>query len=47
MDWYVELDKRIAEELPDLKVVCDEGFTVVEFFVYIVMRFMCGCGVYR
>ena len=24
MDWYVELDKRLAERLPDLKVVCDE-----------------------
>jgi len=24
MDWYTQLDKRIAEELPDLKVVCDE-----------------------
>ena len=24
MDWYTQLDKRIVEELPDLKVVCDE-----------------------
>ena len=24
MDWYTQLDKRVAEELPDLKVVCDE-----------------------
>jgi hypothetical protein len=27
-------------------MVCDEGFTVVEFFVYVVVRFMCGGGVY-
>lgn len=24
MDWYTQLDKRVAEELPDLKVVSDE-----------------------
>ena len=24
MDWYTELDKQIADYLPDLKVVCDE-----------------------
>ena len=24
MDWYTELDKWIADYLPDLKVVCDE-----------------------
>ena len=24
MDWYKQLDKEIAEKLPDLKVMCDE-----------------------